>query len=324
MTSSIGVKSGLARHGRAIASVILFQSLLIIWLSSWAIGDYSNNQYVRAYVDSTVQSLAWIFGAIVVIGVLGSVLGLIVRRRRGSSLELVGVSPKVPVSTPMGKSTRSISRVSIPVSRPSPAPAPSVTTVTATGTSVTAPKPVVELHPAVAALKAELSEARMSLGLASVAAGPQTIMGPANRFDDQRGPQGAPTRSQMANPSGMSSRPQSPVMNQTPPPTVIRPMAPPNSNSNFTPTLAVRPPTPPTVIRPMVPVSGQSVQPVTSQMLRPPAPSQQIPQPVGVPSRPETSPLTSKDVSTVITGIMPVIKKKNEQASSTEQNSAEK
>ena len=318
----MGVKSGLARHGRAIASVILFQSLLIIWLSSWAIGDYSNNQYVRAYVDSTVQSLTWVFGAAVIIGVLGSVLGLIVRRRRGSSLELVGVSPKVPVSTPMGKSSRSISRVSIPVSRPSPAPAPSVTTVTATGTSVTAPKPVVELHPAVAALKAELSEARISLGLASVATGPQTIMGPANRFDDQRGPQGAPTRSQMANPSGMSPRPQNPVMNQTPP-TVIRPMATPNPNASVTPTLAVRPPTPPTVIRPMIPAPGQNVQPMTSPMLRPPAPSQQTPQRVSVPSRPETTPLTPKDVSTVITGIMPVIKKKDEKASSTEENNTQ-
>lgn len=323
MTSSIGVKSGFARHGRAITSLIVFQSLLIIWLSSWAIGDYSNNQYVRAYVDSTVQSLVWVFGSVVIIGVIGSVLGLIVRRRRGSSLELVGVSPKVPVSTPMPKSMASVSRVSLHVSRPSPVPAPSVTTVSATGTSVTAPKPAVELHPAVAALKAELSEARMSLGLASVTTGPQTIMGPANRFDDQRSPQGAPTRPQMANPSNMPSRPLNPAMSQTPPPTVIRPMAPPNSNPNVTPTLAVRPPTPPTVIRPMIPASGQSVQPMTSPMFRPAAPSQKTPQPVGVPSRPETTALTPKDVSTVITGIMPVIKKKEEQASSTEQNNTQ-
>lgn len=315
----MGVKSGLARHGRAIASLLLFQSLLIVWLSSWVIGDYSNNQYVRAYVDSTVQSLAWVFGAVVVIGILGSVLGLIVRRRRGSSLELVGVSPKVPVSTPMRKSMPSVSRVSVPVSRPTPVPAPSVTTVSATGTTTTAPVPAVELHPAVAALKAELSEARMSLGLASVTTGPQTAIGPSNRFDDQRNLQGAPTRSQMAAPPGVSSRPQNPVMNQTLPPTVIRPMAP-SSSPNVTPTLAVRPPTPPTVIRPMIPASGQNVQPMTSPMLRPPAPSQQTPQPVGVPSRPQTIPPTPKDVTTVITGIMPVIKKKDEQASSTEQN----
>lgn len=319
MTSSIGVKSGFARHGRAIASVILFQTLLIIWLSSWAIGDYSNNQYVRAYVDSTVQSMAWIFGAVVVIGVLGSVLGLIVRRRRGTSLELVGVSPKVPLSTPMAKSVPSVSRVSVPVSRHTAVPAPSVTTVSATGTTMTAPVPAVELHPAVAALKAELSEARMSLGLASVTTGPQTAIGPANRFDDQRNLQGAPARSQTVNPPGMSPRPQNSAMNQTLPPTVIRPMSP-NSNPNVTPTLAVRPPTPPTVIRPMIPSSGQSVQPMTSPMLRPPAPSQQTPQPVGVPSRPQTMPPTPKDVSTVITGIMPVIKKKDEQASSAEQN----
>ena len=324
MTSSMGVKSGFARHGRAVASLILFQSLLIMWLSSWAIGDYSNNQYVRAYVDSTVQSLAWAFGAIVVIGVLGSVLGIIVRKRRGSSLELVSVSPKVPVSNPVTRSTTSVSRASVPVSRPSLVPVPSVTTVTATGISVTAPKPAVELHPAVAALKAELSEARMSLGLASVTTGPQAAMGPANRFDDQRTPQGAPTRSQMANPPGISSRPQNPVMNQTPPPTVIRPTALPNPNPNFTHTLAVRPPIPPTVIRPMAPVLGQSVQPMSSPTLRPQAPSQQPPQPVGVPSRPETTPPMPKDVSTVITGIMPVIKKKDEQASSTEQSNAQK
>src|SRR5438093_5947051 len=85
MASDIVTRSGLARHGRTVMSIILFQTLLIVWLSVWAVEDYLNNAYVRAYVDLSIQTEGWILGVLAFIGVLGSVMGLVVRRNRHAS-----------------------------------------------------------------------------------------------------------------------------------------------------------------------------------------------------------------------------------------------
>jgi len=159
MASDIVTRSGLARHGRTVMSIILFQTLLIVWLSVWAVEDYLNNAYVRAYVDLSIQTEGWILGVLAFIGVLGSVMGLVVRRNRHASktLDLATTEATVPISTPVTMTT-----------------------------PPTSSKPSVELHPAVAALKAELSERRMSLGLESVAAGPERNAGPSEGFAGQK------------------------------------------------------------------------------------------------------------------------------------------
>src|SRR5438094_9454290 len=88
MASDIVTRSGLARHGRTVMSIILFQTLLIVWLSVWAVEDYLNNAYVRAYVDLSIQTEGWILGVLAFIGVRGSVLGLVARRNKRASKNL--------------------------------------------------------------------------------------------------------------------------------------------------------------------------------------------------------------------------------------------
>lgn len=285
----MNVKSGIARHGRALISIILAQMLLIFWLASWAVGDYLNNQYVRAYVNLTVQSDAWMIGLLAFVTVLGSSIELVLKRRKheGPTLEISSKQSRLP-------------KPAIPAmpGKLNVQPSPS-------------PKPSTELHPAVAALKADLSEARLSLGLASVTtgtAGPTTSSTTQpTKFEDQRQTVGA----------------------QSPP--VSRPFLPPNvqpATSNQQTFSAGPRPLPPTVIRPMASQSPSGPTP-----LRPPMPILNVqanpsptPKPVGLLPRPEQVPAnTAKDVSTVITGIMPVQQdKKKEQDSSSNQTGSTK
>ena len=287
LSSSVNLKSGIARHGRALISIILVQMLLIFWLASWAVGDYLNNQYVRAYVNLTVQSDAWAIGLLAFVGVLGSSMGLVLKRRKHASatLEVSNKQSRIPkpaIPTMPGKLNVQ--------------PSPST-------------KPSAELHPAVAALKADLSEARLSLGLASVTTG---NAGPTNspttqpaRFDDQKQTIGT----------------------QSPP--ISRPFLPPNpqavtSNQQTFP--AGPRPVPSTVIRPMAPtmpsgpIPARQPMPMLNVQSIPSAP----PKPVGLLPRPEQVPANAaKDVSTVITGIMPVQQdKKKEQGSSNSQSAS--
>lgn len=296
LESTVGAKSRLTHHGHAVLSIILFQSLLIVWLSLWAVEDYLNNEYVRAYVDGVVLADGWIFGAVTVIGVLGFITSLFVRRNRK-------IEDTVAV---VGKSSRIHSTVrAVTTAVPKPA-------VQSTTQNTTASKPSVELHPAVAALKAELSEARMSLGLASVAGTTSVTPGSATRFEDQR--TSIPNRAVPMLQSQQSSvRAPAQGVAQSPPSTVIQPTQ----------------------------YSGQ-VQ--SSSVVRPPSPAPQIslpsPQPMPAPtvhSGSATSPTVGllpklgqpppgpKDISTVITGIVPAQlskKKENDQASGNGQGSA--
>jgi len=260
MASDIVTRSGLARHGRTVMSIILFQTLLIVWLSVWAVEDYLNNAYVRAYVDLSIQTEGWILGVLAFIGVLGSVMGLVVRRNKGASktLDLATAETTVPISTPV--------------------------TVTTPPTSST---PSVEFHPAVAALKAELSERRMSLGLESVAAGPERNVGLSEGFAGQKTMMG--TKSSQVIQSPMAGpRPQPSVLGTFP--------------------QAVNRPIPPTVIRPMMPSRGSVVPSQTPPVLRidrGTAPVQAEPgQGRGLE--------VSRDAATVVTGVLPVQEKKKD------------
>ena len=296
MSSQVSIKSGIARHGRALISIILAQMLLIFWLSSWVVGDYLNNQYVRAYVNLTIQSDAWAIGLLAFVGVLGSSMGLVLKRRRHATatLEVSDKQSRIPkpaFPTIPGKLTVQ------PAINAQPSPSA---------------KPSAELHPAVAALKADLSEARLSLGLASVttgAAGPTPAsVAQSAKFDDQKQTIGA----------------------QSPP--VSRPFLPPNrpavtSNQQTFPT-GPRP-IPPTVIRPMAPpspggpVTARQPMPMLNMQGNPSAP----PKLIGLLPRPEQVPAnTAKDVSTVITGIMPPAQqdKKKEQDSTSNSQSGSK
>jgi len=260
MASDIVTRSGLARHGRTVMSIILFQTLLIVWLSVWAVEDYLNNAYVRAYVDLSIQTEGWILGVLAFIGVLGSVMGLVVRRNRHASttLDLATAGTTVPISTP-------------------------VTMIT----PPTSSKPSVELHPAVAALKAELSERRMSLGLESVAAGPERNAGPSEGFAGQKTMMG--TRSSQVIQSPMAGpRPQPSVLGTFP--------------------QAVNRPIPSTVIRPMLPSRGSVVSSQTPPVLR----IDRGTAPVQAEPGQGRGPEVSRDAPTVVTGVLPVQEKKKD------------
>ncbi len=289
LASSTGVRSGFARHGRALISIILFQSLLIVWLSSWAVGDYLNNQYVRAYVNLTIQTDSWLIGTVFLVGILGSSAGLVLRRKRHSAntLGIVSTHSKIPKPT---LATASAKTTAQPMASSKPGAQPSVT-------SVSFSKPSTELHPAVAALKADLSEARMSLGLASVATGGGTS--PATKPEDHE--IAAPQRPAVMNSPLFGPRPQTSAPSQTQPTTTIQPAP------HSTPTSLNPRPLPPTVIRPMAPPSpsGPSATGQIMPLLKVENSSPPTPRPVGLLPRPQTAQAMPKDVSTVITGIMP-------------------
>ncbi len=208
--------------------------------------------YVRAYVDLSVQTQGWLLGVLAFTGVLGSVMALVVRRNRhaSNSLELVGTGTTAPISTPV------------------PVPGPAMSS-----------KPGVELHPAVAALKAELSERRMSLGLESVAAGPERSAGPSEGFGGQRAMIG--TRS--------SQVIQSPMAGPRPQPAILGPI-------------------PPTVIRPMLPSRGSVVPSQTPPVLKIAGAAAPVKGELSQGPRPEVS----RDAPTVVTGVLPVQEKKKD------------
>ena len=284
----MAVKSGVARHGRALVSIILFQTLMILWLSLWAVEDYLNNAYVKAYVDGFVQAEGWMFGLLAFVGVLGSVMGLVVHRKRSAR----------SVDLDIGATSRTIEPDG-PISK-GPVPAPSLIAAKA---PVQSAGPSVELHPAVAALKAELSEARMSLGLASVTTGSDRPVAQSSKFDDQKTVAG--TQPSTLQYSAMTPpRPQLAFASQTPQP--MRPSPVPGSSFR---------PVPPTVIRPYAQQGPTSlaVPSPAAPVLRIERPPQPVPVQTVPPNTQPAMPTSSaRDGSTVITGTVPGQQKKKE------------
>lgn len=111
--------------------IMLFQTLIILFLSSWIYEEYLNNIYLQAYVNDTFQAYGLLIAGIVVVGALGLAFGLL----------------KVLKST-----HKQIGEL---VSQPG--------SLSLTGTSVSStvatssPKSAIDLHPMVAALKADLA-----------------------------------------------------------------------------------------------------------------------------------------------------------------------
>jgi hypothetical protein len=297
------MKSGIEHHGhgRVFISIILFQTLLIVWLTSWVVGDYLNNEYVRAYVNLTIQTDAWMIGTVALVGILAPSTALVLRRRRHATqtLGVVHTQSKIPRPTlATAGSPKPI--LAIASTRTSAQPVLS-STLNASAPSTAFSKPSTELHPAVAALKADLSEARLSLGLASVTTSAERTPGPsapAAKFEDQT-PSFRPPSPQIQHSPTMGPGPQLANSNPTPAPTFNRPL-------------------PPTVIRPMAPPTpGALASP------RPAPPTLKIeggppstPRPVGLLPRPETGPVTTKDISTIITGFMPSQQQKKKESES--------
>jgi len=154
-------------------------------------------------------------------------------------------------------------------------------------TPPTGSKPSVELHPAVAALKAELSERRMSLGLESVAAGPERNVRLSEGFAGQKTMMG--TRSSQVIQSPMAGpRPQPSVLGTFP--------------------QAVNRPIPPTVIRPMMPSRGSVVPSPTPPVLR----IDRGTAPVQAEPGQGRGPEVSRDAPTVVTGVLRVQEKKKD------------
>jgi hypothetical protein len=240
-------------------------------------------------------------GAAVLVGILVPSMGLVLRRRRHATLSL-GVThtqSKIPRPT-----------LAVPGSlRPTQAAASSkasTQSVTSSNVSASAPStafsaPNTELHPAVAALKADLSEARLSLGLASVTTSQGRTPGPSapvNKFEDQKPtlrPQLPPVQHSLTTgpgPQPVNTIPTpAPTFNRPIPPTVIRPMAPPTPGALAPPHQAL----------PTLKVEGGTSP---------------TPRPVGLLPRPETAPVTTQDISTIITGFMPSQQQKKKESES--------
>ncbi|HEX4920699.1 MAG TPA: hypothetical protein VFV92_08160 [Candidatus Bathyarchaeia archaeon] len=354
MASSLG-KNSLPHRGHKQVIVIAVQSIIILWLGSWAIGDYLNNIYVHAYVDASLATYGWIMILALIGGSLGSAWTMVHRRHAAigkiekpikESKKSMPSLPAPTISTPafqspaksglnpklaqLGIRTSSLSSISTTASSPEPATPTTTSPVSFTPSppsSDSGSKPSAELHPAVAALKAELSERRVTLGLVTATVGQDQSPPPTPTFQSQ------PQPSERPMPSPMETRPLQRIepANSSPsqPSTVIRPMPTP---SPMRPMQSSSPPP----ARPMQPFSfNRPSQPQLpgQNSSRPVLPSRPI-QPGSqdrfedavsragfIPTQPSQNPNQNpqnhpptqipRNVSTVITGIMP--KKKDPQ-----------
>lgn len=103
---------------------MLLQTLLIIFLSSWVVEEYLNNIYLQAYVNNVIQADGSLIAILIVVSGLGAALGLFkVLKSTHKQIGALVSQPQIPSPGPVASS----------------------------------PKPAVDLHPMVAALKAELA-----------------------------------------------------------------------------------------------------------------------------------------------------------------------
>ena len=129
---SEGANLGVGRKTPGFAKgIMLFQTLIILFLSSWIYEEYLNNIYLQAYVNETVQAYGVLIIAAVVVGSLGLAFGLL--KVLKSTHRQIGELVTEPESSFPGVMSGS----SVP--------------------KTSSPKPAVDLHPMVAALKADLA-----------------------------------------------------------------------------------------------------------------------------------------------------------------------
>ena len=105
-------------------AIMILQMLLIVFLSSWIVEEYLNNIYLQAYVNDLIQVDGSIIAILVIISGLGIALGLFkVLKSTHREIGALVNQPQVPTSAPVRSSSMQ----------------------------------GVDLHPMVAALKAEMA-----------------------------------------------------------------------------------------------------------------------------------------------------------------------
>ena len=105
-------------------AIMILQMLLIVFLSSWIVEEYLNNIYLQAYVNDLIQVDGSIIAILVIISGLGLALGLFkVLKSTHREIGALVNQPQVPKSAPVASSS----------------------------------KPGLDLHPMVAALRAEMA-----------------------------------------------------------------------------------------------------------------------------------------------------------------------
>ena len=103
---------------------MLFQMLVIVLLSSWVVEEYLNNIYLQAYVNDVIQADGLVIAILVIVGALGMALGLLkVLKSTHRQIGALVTQPQITSSGPIGSSS----------------------------------KPSLDLHPMVAALKADMA-----------------------------------------------------------------------------------------------------------------------------------------------------------------------
>jgi hypothetical protein len=123
MSQSADFGGGRSVPGFAKA-IMLLQMLLIVFLSSWIVEEYLNNIYLQAYVNDLIQVDGSIIAILVIISGLGIALGLFkVLKSTHREIGALVNQPQVPTSAPVASGS----------------------------------KPGLDLHPMVAALKAEMA-----------------------------------------------------------------------------------------------------------------------------------------------------------------------
>jgi hypothetical protein len=105
-------------------AIMLLQMLVIVLLSSWIVEEYLNNIYLQAYVNDVVQADGSLIAILFIITALGAALGLFkVLKSTHRQIGALVNQPQVLASAPV----------------------------------VSSSKPMVDLHPMVAALRADLA-----------------------------------------------------------------------------------------------------------------------------------------------------------------------
>ncbi len=143
--------------------IMLLQMLVIVLLSTWVVEEYLNNIYLQAYVNDVVQANGSLIAILVIISGLGVALGLFkVLKSTHRQIGALVNQPQVPTSTPFVSST----------------------------------KASVDLHPMVAALKADLQHHQSMEPLPPVEVKEAALPPPV-----QEQPSPPPVRTQIGTPS---------------------------------------------------------------------------------------------------------------------------
>jgi hypothetical protein len=133
--------------------IMLLQMLVIVFLSSWIYEEYLNNIYLQSYVNDVIQADGSLIAILVIVSTLGLAVGLLkVLKSTHRQIGAIVNQPQAPM-------------ISAPVASSS--------------------KPALDLHPMVAALKAEMAhqtsiEALPQLDVKEAVPAPAPLQAPPN------------------------------------------------------------------------------------------------------------------------------------------------